>query len=1128
MKQSYTFMMFNTLAISLVLLLSYQVTHAQEFNLGVDAVVGTANSNKNFTTALCHPNPYEGLTIRLRNFAGDFTLNEPIRANVTARIERIEPDIELLIDLSENFILEPEPGFSVFFLGGRQNVTFESGSFDLSQEGKYKITINADFFDIDGNPLNNINDEGPRELIIRSITENPFPENITRIHDFDDFENTNDWKEGFWSTTLADDSISIENNGIYNSKALNIISAANSGSSQIITPPHFLPNEGRMGMLVKILNEPSGEDISSNVLNGQFWLTASTIIDCDLEDTASEPMVLESFTISNFLNGYYYLEALYEISASQAIDELQRVAISFNHNTSDQTIKVLIDHVVIAPFDADAPIISDFVFDNQSCTPDETSAIVEWNFNNAPADHFFRIDALNTNGLINKTSLSFENSDFNWSATLGNQVQSAFITSKSLGNGDLQDYIFEINPVNTLYRDEYVLNLALAEDLLIESINLLGWDTPVPTDAFLPSFAQVNQFGVPIIGIDINGINQGENSTFINSPEVFFEAKSRVSLDFTAYIAGELTTDGQGNTIFSEEPVFHPGDEISIQLVGTCSEIVYDEIIYTSLAPELIAQQLPIELIANVDDDDFLQLQVTISSQLTLTSDFVFLIFDGLSFTKQCPIFPSNFLEVQENYAFNTNFLLAIEPVDGIETYNWQASEGVDIQSQDNQATISIGFNATFPVEISVSSDELCDPEESINLVISLEEMLIPSTPDSISGPLVITNREALVLYSVSSDETAERYQWEVSGGAQFMDDINIGTEINIDFSTVTDTIITLSVVAVNPRGESEEKSIAIAVEPEEDPTFELKGTITSEGLSLENIEVGLYRQSTTLFDTVGFVLTNNQGEYLFENLQEGNYLLSARGGEEFLLTFSGNRTQWNRATIIEVNANINFDIEMRRPEAIPDDIPPGEGAIAGTLDRETTAEGRVLDRSRVRGAGVSIGLVRTQIRQLEEEIIIIGVRYTDESGNFRFNNLGPATYVLGFEIPGTTLDPSSQVRITIGPNDTGDRPTNISATINQNGIITVRKESVLHIDMEKELKLFPNPVSNSLRIKRNFDISDPIKYHIINTKGMRVMSGLLNSWDDALEVGQLKSGVYLFHLDDGGSFNKSIRFIKN
>ncbi len=75
------------------------------------------------------------------------------------------------------------------------------------------------------------------------------------------------------------------------------------------------------------------------------------------------------------------------------------------------------------------------------------------------------------------------------------------------------------------------------------------------------------------------------------------------------------------------------------------------------------------------------------------------------------------------------------------------------------------------------------------------------------------------------------------------------------------------------------------------------------------------------------------------------------------------------------------------------------------------------------------------------------------------------------------------------------------------------KEELILFSDHEKNIKVFPNPVTNYLKFEINgYDIIQSLEYQILTLEGSLVKSGTLNSGDE-IQLEQLSTGVYFFTL---------------
>ncbi|MFZ4400774.1 MAG: C10 family peptidase [Bacteroidales bacterium] len=81
--------------------------------------------------------------------------------------------------------------------------------------------------------------------------------------------------------------------------------------------------------------------------------------------------------------------------------------------------------------------------------------------------------------------------------------------------------------------------------------------------------------------------------------------------------------------------------------------------------------------------------------------------------------------------------------------------------------------------------------------------------------------------------------------------------------------------------------------------------------------------------------------------------------------------------------------------------------------------------------------------------------------------------------------------------------------------------------EVVKQLSIYPNPAHGTLNINGNFKTSGTVKYDISNILGSKVissnMSVSLGNQNKAIDISQLKSGIYFLNIENGKSVTKFV-----
>ncbi len=76
------------------------------------------------------------------------------------------------------------------------------------------------------------------------------------------------------------------------------------------------------------------------------------------------------------------------------------------------------------------------------------------------------------------------------------------------------------------------------------------------------------------------------------------------------------------------------------------------------------------------------------------------------------------------------------------------------------------------------------------------------------------------------------------------------------------------------------------------------------------------------------------------------------------------------------------------------------------------------------------------------------------------------------------------------------------------------------------EMKVYPNPSSNTLNIARTDDVTSKLDYQLITSDGVVVLSGVLEGQTTTISLQSLPAAVYLLRVTDGKQ-QRAYRIIK-
>lgn len=258
----------------------------------------------------------------------------------------------------------------------------------------------------------------------------------------------------------------------------------------------------------------------------------------------------------------------------------------------------------------------------------------------------------------------------------------------------------------------------------------------------------------------------------------------------------------------------------------------------------------------------------------------------------------------------------------------------------------------------------------------------------------------------------------------------------------------------------------------------------------------------TVAFDTLGY--------YYFYQVPEGNYLVKAEPMYEseyygtLMPTYYGNTLFWEKADEINLN-NTSWEYNIKLAKGY--DLSVGNGAISGNV-RYVNSGRSMIDYS---AKGVNIYLIDQDERYLT-------CHYSDNSGDFWFNQIGLETYWLYPEITGITAE-RIMVELTTEQPVVNDIEINIlsssiSYIFGENGI----ENQIIGIP-------YPNPVSNEFTLPINNTTSKSISFEIYDSYGRLIEAGNIDHLiGDGINISttNLNNGVYFIRtIVDSKNFDR-------
>ena len=268
----------------------------------------------------------------------------------------------------------------------------------------------------------------------------------------------------------------------------------------------------------------------------------------------------------------------------------------------------------------------------------------------------------------------------------------------------------------------------------------------------------------------------------------------------------------------------------------------------------------------------------------------------------------------------------------------------------------------------------------------------------------------------------------------------------------------------------------------------------------LESVVIEFYIDNNGTFELERSVDAEMDGPFPFfvfeaQDLPFGSYIIKAiptSADNKALPTYFGDTDVWDDATILDYQGGLSvIGIQILEKTGLQ---VHGKGSIAGSL----------IDQSGFIQSGSENGspMVNAPILLKDEYGDILEIGWTDQLGEFRFEGLAEGLYKLTFDVINMASD---EIEVYL----------NSGEEKNINWEIKNSTTSVLD-DPTYELMVVPNPAVDRVWVQLDEEMMGG-QLHIMSLSGKTVLSVLIESSEQMLDISHLSSGMYLatFRKDD-------------
>ncbi|MBI3233613.1 MAG: carboxypeptidase regulatory-like domain-containing protein [Bacteroidetes bacterium] len=263
----------------------------------------------------------------------------------------------------------------------------------------------------------------------------------------------------------------------------------------------------------------------------------------------------------------------------------------------------------------------------------------------------------------------------------------------------------------------------------------------------------------------------------------------------------------------------------------------------------------------------------------------------------------------------------------------------------------------------------------------------------------------------------------------------------------------------------------------------------------------------------VDSIYTDSSGNFVF-SLTAGDYLFkaaltdtSSNSYKNFMPTYYKDQLRWDTANLVAVYTRISgLNINL-----IQGNNPGGPGFIGGKVSQGANKIGSVGDPMN----NVYIMLVNDKDQP-------VAYTYSDMNGNYSFDNIAYGTYTITNDVLGKK---AFGLQVTISSQQ--PKQSNINVEINSVSVVVVNGVSITQANNTLSgVSIYPNPVLDMLTIHQ--PSTEKYKLDIADMTGKIVLSSTVTENNSAIDIKDLKAGIYMIKLIDKNGNLGVYKIVKN
>ena len=307
--------------------------------------------------------------------------------------------------------------------------------------------------------------------------------------------------------------------------------------------------------------------------------------------------------------------------------------------------------------------------------------------------------------------------------------------------------------------------------------------------------------------------------------------------------------------------------------------------------------------------------------------------------------------------------------------------------------------------------------------------------------------------------------------------------------------------------------------------------SVVGENIISDEIEGTLLRiEQSGNYDTID-VVTNTGGGFSFNPVFVGDYLVNVDSDpEKYVATYFGDAFLWDEADVLSLQGDSAIQVSIFE---VPGETPTATGIVSGTIEEDFGDEENAKTLARRRAKKRKCGLRRRRTGgrtgQDGDEYELIAYGETNDDGEFEYGFLPEGTYRFFVEYPGIPLDESTFVQFDIGESGVSDDTFVLAVFASEEGV-TVELILGLTSDFFTDLKVFPNPADEFIKVSYAEMLSNAMEFEILNLEGKVFKRGEVENKEMKINIENYPTGVYLLKFIDGDRSTKNelvFRFIK-